>query len=187
MSEPDYSRLIAVTERALCPAGLMNQLARVCALRPESVILREKDLPEAAYVDLAEEAAALCRSFSVPLFVHSRPELARALSCGVHFSLPGLRAAADTLSGLAVSVSCHCLADVLEAEQLGAARAILGNIYETDCKPGLPGRGLSLLRECAAAVRIPVWAIGGVTPERLPEILGSGAAGGCMRSWFMKV
>jgi len=34
---------------------------------------------------------------------------------------------------------------------------------------------------------VPVYAIGGVNEERLPEILSTGAAGGCMMSGFMKL
>ena len=129
----------------------------------------------------------LCTRYAVPCFLHSHTDTALALGCaGIHFSLLGLREHASQLDGFQrVSVSCHSVEDVVEAECLGATQALLGNIYETDCKKGLPGKGLALLREACAAVSIPVYAIGGVTPERLPELLGAGAAGGCMMSGFM--
>ena len=68
--------------------------------------------------------------------------------------------------------------------RLGADYLFAGNIYETDCKKGLPGRGLDFLRQVCMESSVPVYAIGGVNEERLPEILSTGAAGGCMMSGF---
>ena len=44
-----------------------------------------------------------------------------------------------------IGVSCHSLEDALEAQQLGATYLTAGHIFETDCKKGLPGRGLDFL------------------------------------------
>jgi thiamine-phosphate pyrophosphorylase len=84
-----------------------------------------------------------------------------------------------------VSVSCHSLEEAKAAR--GADMIILGTIFETDCKKGLKGKGLDFLREVCAAVSVPVYAIGGITPHRLPEIKKAGAAGGCMMSYFMRI
>ncbi|MBR3437963.1 MAG: thiamine phosphate synthase, partial [Clostridia bacterium] len=48
-------------------------------------------------------------------------------------------------------------------------------------------KGLLYLREVAQSVSIPVYGIGGVSLERMPEVLAAGAAGGCMMSAFMKM
>ena len=52
---------------------------------------------------------------------------------------------------------------------------------------GLPGRGLEFLENVCKEVDIPVYAIGGITAEKMPQILGTGAAGGCMMSGFMQL
>lgn len=62
----------------------------------------------------------------------------------------------------------------------------LGHIFATQCKPGLPPRGLALLKEVCTHSPIPVYAIGGITLANLPQVLEAGAAGGCMMSGFMK-
>ena len=73
------------------------------------------------------------------------------------------------------------------AESLGADYLFAGNIFETDCKKGLPGRGLEFLERVCKEVTIPVYAIGGITKEKMPRILETGAAGGCMMSGFMQL
>ena len=86
-----------------------------------------------------------------------------------------------------MGTSIHSLEEVKEAVRLGADYLFAGNIYETDCKKGLPGRGLDFLSQVCMESSVPVYAIGGVNEERLPEILSTGAAGGCMMSGFMKL
>jgi thiamine-phosphate pyrophosphorylase len=86
-----------------------------------------------------------------------------------------------------LGVSVHSVTEALEAEQLGATCLVAGNIYETDCKKGLPGKGLTYLKEVCAAVTIPVYAIGGITRDRLADTEQAGAYGGCMMSELMKL
>ena len=83
--------------------------------------------------------------------------------------------------------SVHSVEDMLFAKKLGADYAFAGNIYETDCKKGLAGRGLDFLKSVVEIADFPVYAIGGITAARMPEILQAGAAGGCMMSGFMKM
>lgn len=65
---------------------------------------------------------------------------------------------------------------------MGCTYITAGHIFETDCKRGLPGRGLEFLREVCRAVTIPVYAIGGIEPKRMAEIFAAGAAGACVMS-----
>lgn len=69
----------------------------------------------------------------------------------------------------------------------GATQIILGTIFETDCKKGLKGKGTEFVREICNQCPVPVYAIGGINLERLASVMGAGAAGGCMRSGFMKM
>ena len=77
--------------------------------------------------------------------------------------------------------------DMRFAVECGASQIVLGTIFETDCKKGLKGSGTGFVREICRACPVPVYAIGGITPERLPEVMEAGAAGGCMMSGFMKL
>ena len=64
-----------------------------------------------------------------------------------------------------------------------------GHIYATDCKKGLPPRGLSFLREVCSNVTVPVYAIGGIgfADGRIEEVCKNGAKGACIMSEVMKL
>lgn len=177
--------LLWVTERALCREPFLDRVAAVAAAGPAGVLLREKDLSEEDYRTLARQVQAICRRYGVPFLVHTHPAVARELGAdGLHLPLPVLRAlpAEERQDLPRLGVSCHTVAEAVEAWQLGADYLTAGHIFETTCKAGLPGRGLDFLAAVCAAVPLPVYAIGGVQPAAVPALRRAGAAGGCVRS-----
>ena len=189
-----YEHTIVITNRALVKGDFLEQLERVLRLRPHGLILREKDLSDAAYTALAKEVLALCRREEVLCFLHSRISSAKELNCrNLHLSVPALDAMMPEERRRLreefdrISVSCHSMEDMRFAVECGASQIVLGTIFETDCKKGLKGSGTGFVREICRACPVPVYAIGGITPERLPEVMEAGAAGGCMMSGFMKL
>lgn len=205
-----FERIIAVTNRSLSRRPFLEQIERICRHHPRAVLLREKDLPEEEYVLLAEKVSDVCRSYDVPFILHTYVQAARKLSCPfVHLPLPALRTYREERAGVQVTVegkkklssgkkecegpgvgtSVHSVEEALEARRLGAEYLIAGHIYPTDCKKGLSPRGTEFLREVCAAVDIPVYAIGGleIGTGQLEEVLGCGAAGGCMMSGMMRL
>lgn len=187
-----YENLIAVTDRTLCRGDFLSQIKKITSLHPRSLILRERDLPDEEYLLLARQVRAICEKTAdgkVPFFVHSRIEIARAIGCpNLHLPLPALAELGARPEGFAcVSTSSHSREDMEEAAALGADRIILGTIFETQCKKGLRGRGLSFVREICAACPIPVFAIGGIKESNIEAVIAAGAAGGCMMSGFMEM
>ncbi|MBQ8927264.1 MAG: thiamine phosphate synthase [Oscillospiraceae bacterium] len=182
-------KLICVTNRHLCREDFLQRVERIAAARPDAILLREKDLPEAEYTALAEKVAAVCRKYDVDCMLHTHP--GAAVSLGIrtlHLPLPVLRTVPDTVHRqiALIGASCHSREEAQEAVSLGACYLIAGHIFETDCKRGLPGRGLDFLREICDSRGVPVYAIGGITPERVPEVLHAGAAGICVMSRLMQ-
>ena len=177
--------IVCVTARALCPNDFLSQLERVAAAGVDKILLREKDLPEPAYKALASQALALCRRYGVECAVHNFPQTARELGArALHLPLPRLRELTPAERGEfpTLGASCHSLEDVREAAELGCSYGTLGHIFPTGCKPGLPPRGVELLRQVCRAVPLPVYAIGGISPELFPAVLQAGAAGACVMS-----
>ena len=74
----------------------------------------------------------------------------------------------------------------MRAEALGATYLTASHIFPTDCKKGVPPKGLDFLKEVVEAVHIPVYALGGITKDRTDDVMSTGAAGYCMMSEFMK-
>lgn len=190
----DYSKLIVVTNRQLCQGDFLQQIAKVVAIKPAGLILREKDLAEAEYSALAKAVLEICQNASVPMLSHSHLELAEDLECqGVHLPYACFMENLEQVhklqaeKRLLISTSCHSKEEAVTAASNGANQVILGTIFETDCKPGKVGAGLAFLKEVCDACPIPVYAIGGINRERLPGVLQAGAAGGCMMSGFMRM
>ncbi len=180
--------ILCVTDRALCAPRFLAQVEAIAAARPAGLILREKDLSEADYQALASDVLRICKQYDVPCILHTFVTAAQALGVKyIHLPLPVLRAQTpETLSEFdQIGVSCHSVAEALEAQALGATYLTAGHIFPTTCKPGLPGRGLDFLRQVTQAVNLPVYAIGGITADRVPELQTAGAAGACLRSSLM--
>lgn len=62
------------------------------------------------------------------------------------------------------------------AQADGADFVLAGTLYPSASHPGRPGAGPGLI-EAMVEVAIPIVGIGGVTPERVGEVRGAGAAG----------
>lgn len=170
-------------------ADFLKQIEKIAAAKPFGIVLREKDLPVKEYSVLARKVRDICRSAGASIIIHSHPEVARELG------IPALHMPLDALEKMSseerkefevLGASCHSVEDVLRAKALGCDYVTAGHVYATDCKPGLPPRGADFLAEvCGPAAPMPVFALGGLTPDRAPEVRRAGAAGFAMMSSAM--
>ena len=186
-----YKNVIAVSNRNLCDRPFMAQLERVCQCHPKALILRDKDLTEKEYEALAEKVLELCSQYQVPCILHTYVDVAKKLSHPmIHLPLPVLEKYSNKLQNFqVVGCSVHSVEDALKAQKLGATYLTAGHIYSTDCKKGLPPRGLDFLEEVCRKVTIPVYAIGGIHmgTGQLEEVMDRGAKGGCIMSEMMRI
>ncbi len=74
-----------------------------------------------------------------------------------------------------VGISTHSLEQALRAERDGADYIGVGPVFATGTKPRVKPVGLELVREVAAKVAVPFFAIGGITLGNLGEVLAAGA------------
>lgn len=194
------SDIICVTNRHLCEGDFREKLVEIAKAHPLAIILREKDMSEEEYKELAGWFLPICREEGTKLFLHNFYRVAMELSSdGLHLPLPVLEEVMSELGNnqpefllerLGVSelgASCHSAHDARIAKALGCTYILAGHIYDTDCKKGLPGRGLEFLRKVTEEVDLPVYAIGGIEPENIDEVISEGAAGACIMSSAMTV
>lgn len=180
-------KIISVTNRHLCPDNFLHRIEQLACHGIDAVILREKDLPEVQYEYLAKKALQICDRYQVPCVLHHFTQVARNLGANrIHLSLPNLQSQPQVARQFAtVGVSVHSLGEAQQAEALGATYLMAGHVFQTDCKKGLPPRGISFLEEICQKVALPVYAVGGISPANIGQVKSSGAAGGCLMSTFM--
>ena len=182
------NNIICVTDRKICQGDFLHRIEQVVRERPMAVILREKDLPEEEYTQLAKQVIMVGRRYGVPVILHTFVKVAKTLDCrAIHlpFSVVLKLSEEEKANFSILGASCHSVEEAIMAEKCGCTYLIAGHIFETACKQGLPGRGLGFLREVCDSVHIPVYAIGGIDTTTLPRVLQAGAKGGCMRSGLM--
>jgi thiamine-phosphate pyrophosphorylase len=147
-----------------------------------AVQLREKDLPVRELLTLARDLRESARRHGARLVVNDRADVALAAGAdGVqrtHTSLPVADLRAISPAGFLIGASTHSPAETRDAEADGADFVVFGPVYDTPSKRAFgPPQGLAALETVAGAVSRPVIAVGGITPERVREVLAAGAAG----------
>lgn len=182
MLAENLDKIVCVTNRKLCEIPLERQLERLVNRGITRIILREKDLAEEEYSALAEKALKIA---GIDLYIHNFSDTARKLGVKkIH--LPFDKLTREICAEFeVVGASVHSAEEAVFAEKLGADYVTAGHIFATDCKMGLPPRGLEFLEKVCENVQIPVLAIGGITRENMMSAIGAGAAGVCVMSGLM--
>lgn len=186
--------LLAITDAGSCPRSLTEQLPRLkqAPIVPAALILRAKALSSADYQTLAKQAQKICCEQQLPLILHSDWQLASNLGIDrlhLPLSLLSTLPEAEKKRLCWLSTSVHSVAEVQQAEALGASVLIAGHIYATQCKAGLAPRGLGFLQAICQSTSLPVYAIGGIgfNTAQLAELQAKGARGACVMSAYMRV
>lgn len=182
--------LVCVTNRNLCREDFFKRLQRIAQSDVDKIILREKDLAEEEYLNLAEKAFKFCAGQEKKLILHNYLSAAKKLSQSkIHLPLsmleknPPLREEFEI-----IGTSVHSLEQLKNAEALGASYVTAGHIFKTNCKKDLAPRGISFLQSICNRSHIPVYAIGGInleTVSMLAEVKSPMFKGICIMSEFM--
>lgn len=175
-----------VTAAGLAPGrGHLEVALGALAGGADVIQVRAPELAGDDLLDLAARVTAAVQGSAALAVVNDDVEVALAVGAdGVHLGQADLRSrgatVADLRGGLArdllLGVSVDDVPTAIEAERGGAdylGVTVWGTATKGDARP----LGTEGLRRIAAAVSLPVVAIGGVTLERAPEALAAGAAG----------
>jgi thiamine-phosphate pyrophosphorylase len=171
---------------------LLRQVAYAIEARVDVVQLRERDLEAADLARLTMDAVALARGSGTRVVVNDRLDVALAAgAAGVHLrgdSMAPRAARSIAPLGFLIGRSVHAVEDAVRSAA-DVDYLIAGTVWDTESKAGAarshPLLGVRGLAAVAAAVRVPIIAIGGVTAERVPALAGSGAAGVAAIGFFM--
>lgn len=162
--------------------GFLDRATSVMrALGPRGALhLRSSRASGRQFHDLAEVLSQLQETTGCWLIVNDRVDIAAAVRArGAQLASHSLRVAEARLvaPGIALGTSVHTVEEAIEAEQAGATWCVAGTVFDTPSHSGREPARVEFIERVAAAVKIPVIAIGGITPEDVSALKQAGAYG----------
>ncbi|MGN9776278.1 thiamine phosphate synthase [Micromonospora sp. H33] len=181
---PSLGRLHLITDTRPGRNPLAVLRAALPVARAELVVQVRvtDDATDREAYDLARRAVVLCARYGSTCLVNDRLHVALAVGAdGGHVGaddLPVGAARAVLGSAAVLGATARDPGTAAEAVAAGASYLGVGPYRPTSTKDGLPTAiGVAGVRAVAAAVSVPVIAIGGVTAEDVPALRGAGAYG----------
>lgn len=131
---------------------------------------------------LVRQLIALAAGRNARILVNGTADDARRLGCaGVHWTARALNAASSRPRDIVVAASCHTHADVMHASTLDVDFAVLGPVMATPTHPDARPLGWEGFATAIAGTRVPVFALGGLSPADRDVAIAHGAHGIAMR------
>ena len=171
-------KFYAITDRKQFKRPFEEQIKRQLQKGIRMFQLREKDLPAQEIYNYAILMRELLRGYDAYLFINDRVDIAVMVHAeGVHLPSNGLpvEAVKHSFPELIVGKSCHSIEEAIEAEKQGADYIFFSPIFETPNK-GKP-KGLEELKKVVSSVNIPVYALGGISEDKIKQVLDTGVYG----------
>jgi thiamine-phosphate pyrophosphorylase len=170
----------------IAPDNVATMTARLLQGGIDILQLRGKDLPKTEIVRCAEIMLPLTKAAGVPLILNDYPDLLKVVEAdGCHVGQEDFSVAeARELTGCdcLVGKSTHSVAQAKIADRDGADYIGFGPLFPTGTKPSAAAIGLAAIRTLHEQVKLPIFCIGGVKLENLPEIVRAGARRVCIVS-----
>ncbi len=182
------ARIYLITDAAPRMLPIERFLTEAVAGGVGMVQLREKSTSDRALFEVAQRCAQTCRTLGVPFIVNDRLDI--ALTCGadgVHLGqddLPVLSARRVAGKEFIIGLSTHSTQQIDAACDLPVDYIGVGPIHETPTKQGRPAVGVSLVRYAASHARVPFFAIGGLDPANVVEVINAGGERVSILRWI---
>lgn len=161
------------------PADLARELI---AGGVDVIQVRAKDRPHAEVVEIGLAVLGAAFAHDVPVIINDDIDAAFEVSAdGVHLGqedwarIPSEQRIERLANMRIVGLSTHSLEQAQAAERDGVDYIGVGPVFSTPTKPGAKPVGVELVREVAAQVQVPFFAIGGITLKNVDEVLEAGA------------
>ena len=144
------------------------------------VQIRAKSLHEEQYAKLASAAVKLCHQYQAKALLNGHlPLLAPTQADGIHLPSQDLMRLTDrpVVVDRLFSAACHTKEQILHAQAINADFVVLSPVFTTPSSPKGKALGWENFAEIAHSVNLPIYALGGMSPEDIPTARAHGAIG----------
>jgi thiamine-phosphate pyrophosphorylase len=178
---PRIAGLYAIADtQYLDDARLLPAVTQAIAGGARLIQYRDKKHGAADRARQATKLATLCRRHDVLFIINDDAELAQQVQAhGVHLGQGDIslaQARAQLGQTAIIGISCYNeLARGVQAQGGGADYVAFGSFFASRTKPQAVRAGLELLAAAKQRLRIPVVAIGGISPENGAHLVAAGA------------
>lgn len=185
-------RLYAFVDTAYLRGRAPDMVARqLCEGGADLIQLRAKKSSVAEICRMAEAILPITRAANVSLVINDHLQIAQEV--GAEFCHLGqedffdsghtyVREIQNAKSQIRIGLSSHAPAQAERAIAAGADYIAIGPVYATGTKPTAKPVTLDYVRWAAENVKVPWFAIGGITLQNLDDVLAAGARRICVVS-----
>lgn len=174
---------LIIGEADLTRHGLANLLDQVTRAGVCCIQLREKNLSDLALYELARTVVDHLQPSGIPLIINDRIDIALASGAqGVHLGendLPATVAREILGTKALIGLTIHSLAELEAAQSFPVDYYGVGPVYASPTKTALIPWGVDVLNEVVEQSDKPIFAIGGIGPHNIAEVLLTGVHGVC--------
>jgi thiamine-phosphate pyrophosphorylase len=154
------------------------------------VQLRDRELDDADLLRVAIRGVRTCAPLGIPFIVNDRADIALLAGAdGVHLGqsdVPPSHARRIVGDDAIVGLSTHSQEQIEAAATEPVDYIGVGPIRETPTKPGRPAVGAELVRYAAAHCSLPFFAIGGIDPSNVGEVVDAGGRAVSVLRWITR-
>ncbi len=174
---------VITSEKLIPPNAFFESVEKSLSGGADIVQLRDKSSEPAEIVAVGKKLLELTKKYGVPLIINDSPELMTEIGAdGVHLGEddPNIIPTRKKIgNGAIIGVSCYnSLPRGIHSERMGADYVVFGTPWDTPTKPGRVPTPLQTLIDAKTAITgIPVFAIGGIFPQNVSEVLETGVDG----------
>lgn len=164
-----------------------NKLTHALSQSNKVVQFRQKSMENGEYLALAEIAKLVCKQFNSILLLGTSVDVYdQANADGLHLNSQVLFEYDNrpVSNHHLLSVSCHNLDEMKQAEKLGADILLLSPVKATSSQPELAAIGWQSFEQMIEHVKCPVYALGGMQASDLADAKQAGAQGIAVSSFW---
>jgi len=160
---------------------MLEHLKRLIAAGYTMIQLRAKSFSKERFKKLARRAIELCEENEVRLFVNTGIAMALEINAkAVHLSAKEMKNIKNQCvlpKGVLFAASCHNKEELYLAKELAVLFAVLSPVCKSQTHPSTEPLGWQSFKGLAEPAALPVFALGGLSPDDIDKAKLNGACG----------